>query len=221
MKIIGFLFVLLFFLASPVSASEPWRGLTVEPENRCSRYDRSDYYYPPSIEPKIVERIGGIISPYTGERFNSIKETDIEHIVATSEAHDSGLCKASPASRRAFATDLDNLTLASPKLNRHQKRAKDAAEWMPDQSRCWFVSTVLSVKRKYGLSVDEAERSALERAINQCKGSTPATATAPQQENRLLREELQRPTPTTAMASQQENRLLREELQRLRSCLQR
>ena len=36
-------------------------------------------------------------------------ETDIEHIVARSEAHDSGLCVADEATRRRFATDLLNL----------------------------------------------------------------------------------------------------------------
>ena len=42
-------------------------------------------------------------------------ETDIEHIVATSEAHDSGLCAADRATRKQFAQDLRNLTLAPPR----------------------------------------------------------------------------------------------------------
>ena len=48
-------------------------------------------------------------------------QTDIEHIVAASEAHDSG---------------LRNLTLAAPQVNRHQKSSKDAAEWLPERNRC-------------------------------------------------------------------------------------
>ena len=72
-----------------------WRGLAVAPEDRCSEYASSDYSYSPSVEPRIVDIQGGIYGPYTGTWFDSIRETDIEHIVARSEAHDSGLCAAS------------------------------------------------------------------------------------------------------------------------------
>ena len=84
--------------------------------------------------------------PYTGTCFASTKQTDIEHIVATSEAHDSGLCAADRATRKRFAKDLRNLTLASPRVNRHQKSGKDAGEWLPDRNRCWFAGRVLEVK---------------------------------------------------------------------------
>ena len=33
---------------------------------------------------------GRVYSPYTGTTFSSTKETDIEHIVAKSEAHEAG-----------------------------------------------------------------------------------------------------------------------------------
>ena len=85
-----------------------------------------------SAEQRIVAGMGGIIyGPYTGIWFASTSEADIEHIVARSEAHDSGLCAADAATRRQFAGDLLNLTLASPAVNRSQKSGKDAAEWLP------------------------------------------------------------------------------------------
>ena len=144
--------------------------ITIVPEHRCSPYNRNDYYYPQSIESRIVtENLDGkIISPYTGEEFSSRFETDIEHIVATSEAHDSGLCAAAVLTRRQFAQDLDNLTLASPSLNRYQKSAKDLAEWMPAKSVCWFTSTVVNVKAKYGLSMDIREADIAIRTLNSC-----------------------------------------------------
>ena len=74
-----------------------WRGLTVAPEDRCSPYDADDYNYPQSVEDDIVRALGGIFSPYTCESFASDTETDIEHIIARSEAHDSGLCRADNA----------------------------------------------------------------------------------------------------------------------------
>ena len=104
--------------------------------------------------------MGAVQSPYTGRCFASLGETDIEHIVATSEAHDSGLCAADAAVRKKFASDLRNLTLASPQVNRHEKRGHDAAGW--------FAARVIEVKRAYGLSVDRAERDALEAVLSQC-----------------------------------------------------
>ena len=148
-----------------------WRGLTVTAEERCSTYDPDDYSYPQSVEADIVDRLGGIYSPYTCETFDSTRETDIEHIVARSEAHDSGLCAADAATRERFARDLLNLTLASPALNRNDKRDKDAAEWQPDQNTCWFAQTVVDVRRAYGLTVDPQERDALERMLAGCSST--------------------------------------------------
>ena len=147
--------------------------LTVAPENRCSHYDADDYSYPQSVEPQIVNRQGGrIYGPYTGTYFGSIRETDIEHIVARCEAHDSGLCAADLQTRRNFARDLDNLTLASPSVNRHQKVDKDLAQWLPAHNSCWYVNQVIIVKRKYGLTMDTAERDAARTVLASCSSTT-------------------------------------------------
>ncbi|MXW48446.1 MAG: DUF1524 domain-containing protein [Gammaproteobacteria bacterium] len=149
-------------------SADTWQGLNVEPENRCSPYHSKDYTYPQAVEPEIIRLIGKIYSPYTGRCFASRYETDIEHIVARSEAHDSGLCAASLAVRRKFASDLLNLTLASPYVNRNQKSHYDAAEWVPDLNQCWFAGRVIAVKRKYGLSVDRHEVAALQAILSRC-----------------------------------------------------
>ena len=145
-----------------------WRGLTIASENRCSPYDSDDYSYPQSVEDDIVRQLGGIFSPYTCESFDSDTQTDIEHIVARSEAHDSGLCRADAGTRRQFARDLLNLTLASPSLNRSQKSDKDAAEWMPEQNRCWFAQTIVDVRLMYGLTIDQREADAIDRMLAGC-----------------------------------------------------
>ena len=95
------------------AAQTLWRGLVVAPEVRCAPYDADAYRYPQSVEARIVAALGGVYGPYTGRWFASPRDTDIEHIVARSEAHDSGLCAADTASQRRFASDLLNLTLAS------------------------------------------------------------------------------------------------------------
>ena len=104
--------------------------------NACSPYDADDYRYPQSVEDWIVAELGGVYGPYTGRWFASKSDTDIEHMVAHSEAHDSGLCAADLATRRRFATDPLNLTLAGPRVNRYEKVDRDAAEWLPAQNRC-------------------------------------------------------------------------------------
>ena len=154
--------------AADASAQTTWRGLVVAPEHRCSPYRSGDYGYPQSVQASIVRELGGIYSPYTGERFVSMGQTDIAHTVARSEAHDSGLCAASRETRRAFARDLLNLTLASPGLNRGAKGADDAAEWMPQRNRCWFADRVVAVRRRWGLTIDAGEANALEAVLAGC-----------------------------------------------------
>lgn len=153
----------------PASA-ETWRGLTVASESRCTPYERArDYRYPPLGRGRDCAGSGGRLRPVHGTVLRtSTRESDIEHIVATSETHDSGLCAADRATRARFARDLENLTLASPEVNRHQKSGKDAAEWLPDRNRCWFAGRVLKAKRNYRLTVDRAEAAALERILSRC-----------------------------------------------------
>lgn len=145
-----------------------WLALRVAPEERCSPYNRDDYRYPRGIEGRIADR-QGMWSLYTGYEFGSLRESDIEHVVALSEAHDSGLCAADRRTRRKFARDLDNLTLAQPHLNRYEKGAKDAAEWLPPQNKCWFAATIVAVKAKYDLAVDSRERDVLVAILMQCE----------------------------------------------------
>ena len=76
---------LVVFLPHSAVAQE-WRGLVVAPEERCAAYDASEYSYPQSVESRIADSLGGVYSPYTCETFGALDETDIEHIVARSEA---------------------------------------------------------------------------------------------------------------------------------------
>ena len=174
-----------------------WRGLTVAPEDRCSDYEPDDYHYSPAVEPRIVDAQGGIYGPYTGTWFDSIRETDIEHIVARSEAHDSGLCAAGPETRDRFGSDILNLTLASPSVNRHQKVAKDAAEWLPALNECWYVDRTIKVRLKYGLTIDRAEAEAVDKVLATCE-STEMVMLAPMTEESSTRTETATPTPAPA-----------------------
>ena len=95
--------------------------------------------------------------------------------VAIAGTASSGLCAEDRATRKRFAQDLRNLTLASPQVNRHRKSGKDAGEWIPDRNRCWFAARVVEVKQAYGLTVDPREAAALARILRGC----PTTAMEP------------------------------------------
>ena len=97
-------------------------------------------------------------------------------------SHDSGLCAADAATRARFARDLDNLTLASPRVNRHEKKAKDAAQWLPERNRCWFAARVLAVRQKYRLTIDAREAAALDTVLAGC-ASTDLVVYAPSAES--------------------------------------
>ena len=161
----------LVVVAAGEAQAQNGHGLVVRSEDRCSPYSRKDYSYSQSVERRIVDAQGGLFSPYSLKCFRHTRESDIEHIVAVSEAHDSGLCEASIEVRKQFARDLDNLTLAAPRLNRYTKSDKDMADWVPQFNRCWYVNRVVSVKRKYGLSVDPQESEAINQVLDQCGGA--------------------------------------------------
>ena len=156
---------------TPELPVERWRGLIVAAENRCAPYRSDEYAYPQAVEDDIIQRLGGLFSPYTNEVFDSKGDTDIEHVVARSEAHDSGLCRADTATKRAFSRDPLNLTLASPRVNRNQKGAKDAGEWQPEANQCWFAQTVVAVRRAYQLTIDRREADVLDGILAWCSST--------------------------------------------------
>ena len=171
---------LVLLLAPPTSAqgcpagAETWRGLQVCEEQPWDGYDRAAFGSAySSLEDEIIAALpttmkadGQVYTPYSCLPFDITDQgtaaTDIEHIVALAEAHDSRLADDR---RRDIAADIDNLTIADPTVNRSQKSDRDAAEWMPARHGAWFATRVIQVKLEYGLSVDPAERDALEALL--------------------------------------------------------
>ena len=169
-------------------AQTSWRGLVVAPEQRCAHLRRGRLPVSAVGGGPDHRRAGRGLRSVHGALVRASKsETDIEHMVARSEAHDSGLCAADPATRRRFATDLLNLTLAGPRVNRYEKVDHDAAEWLPAQNRCWFAARVIAVRQRYGLTIDRREAAALDEVLAGCastelitfaRGEVPATPSA-------------------------------------------
>ena len=133
--------------------------------------DRAEYQRPTTNryqrhEQLVYDQLEMDKTPYTCSAiYNNLRNTDVEHIVALAEAHDSGL---SPDQMLEFSGDILNLTVAMPRENRIIKSAKDAADYLPVNNRCWFVGKVIQVKNKWGLSVDWLEYVSLASVLDSC-----------------------------------------------------
>ena len=112
------LFAILVFAPSFALAQRSSFGLELALESRCSDYDRALYPYRRPLELTVAfDHRSGIYDSYTGEVFTQDVDLTIEHIVPLAEAHDSGLCSASPETRQHFASDPLNLALTPRRIN--------------------------------------------------------------------------------------------------------
>jgi hypothetical protein len=117
---------------------------------------------------------GVLLDPFSNKvlTFTSVKSAvDIDHVVALSNAWQTGAAYFDRNIRSQIANDPLNLLAVDAKLNR-QKGDGDAATWLPPNKafRCEYVSRQVSVKAKYSLWVTPPEKEAITRVLNQCIG---------------------------------------------------
>jgi len=115
---------------------------------------------------------GVLLDPFSNKvlAFTSAKSAvDIDHLVALSNAWQTGAAYFDRSKRSQFANDPINLLAVDSRLNR-QKGDGDAATWLPPHKpfRCEYVSRQVAVKAKYSLWVTAAEKDAITRVLNQC-----------------------------------------------------
>ncbi|MER7553235.1 MULTISPECIES: HNH endonuclease family protein [Streptomyces] len=114
---------------------------------------------------------GSWFSPYDGATWSAASDVDIDHMVPLAEAWRSGASSWTTAQRQSFANDLTRPQLIAVTDNVNQSKGdKDPAEWMPPTSsyKCTYVRAWVHVKKHYNLTVDSAEKSALQSALNGC-----------------------------------------------------
>lgn len=99
---------------------------------------------------------------------------DIDHMVPLAEAWDSGARSWTSATREAFANDLgDHRSLVGVTDSVNQSKGdKDPAEWMPQYDNCRYLREWVAVKIRWRLTVDSAERTALESRSASCSNVT-------------------------------------------------
>lgn len=118
---------------------------------------------------------GVLDDPYTGNKIkflrgeNTSKAVQIDHVVALSNAWQTGAQNVSYKERNNLANDPLNL-LAVDGPSNQQKGDGDAATWLPKnkQFRCSYILRQILVKKKYSLWVTEPEKKSMIRIMDSC-----------------------------------------------------
>ena len=115
---------------------------------------------------------GQLLDPFSGKViiFSPTKVViDIDHVVALSNAWQTGAAYFDKSVRTQIANDPLNLLAVDSKLNR-QKGDGDAATWLPPNKsfRCEYVARQVAVKTKYQLWVTASEKSAIKEVLQSC-----------------------------------------------------
>jgi len=117
--------------------------------------------------------LGGVLAdPYSGKNIDFVfgaSLVDIDHVVALSNAWQTGAFQFTDEIRLQFSNDPLNLLAVSASLNR-QKGDGDAATWLPPTKsyRCQYVARQIAVKKKYGLWVTKPEKVAMSTLLAKC-----------------------------------------------------
>lgn len=140
--------------------------------------DLTDKTYRPGTHDCIV-LTGTLADPYTGKTIHfqrgerTSTAVQIDHVVALSDAWQTGAQQIGADNRRRLANDPYNLLAVDGPANQ-QKSDSDAASWLPANKsvRCGYVARQIGVKRKYALWVTSAEKTAMTRVLGSCPSQT-------------------------------------------------
>jgi len=138
--------------------------------------DLTSIIYKPGTHQCVVLS-GTLLDPYSGEKIAfergvaTSSDVQIDHVVALSNAWQTGAFKLTYEKRLAFANDPMNLLAVKGRLN-SQKGDGDAATWLPPLKsiRCAYVAQQIVVKAKYGLWVTPPEKAAMVGLLSKCPG---------------------------------------------------
>ncbi len=142
--------------------------------NDILRRDLTEITYRAKTRNCVVES-GKLVDRYSGEVINfkrgniSSMEVQVDHVVALSNAWQTGAFKLDALQRRALANDPLNLFAVKGRLN-SQKGDGDAATWLPPLKsfRCTYVAHQIAVKAKYSLWVTAPEKAAMVGILSNC-----------------------------------------------------
>ncbi|MFB9660952.1 HNH endonuclease family protein [Glycomyces mayteni] len=167
------------------TAQSELNALTVASESHGDSYDRDLFPHWSSVgdgctaRQYVLKRDGSDVetgsdcqpdsgswqSDFDNQWTSTVSNATVDHVVALSEAWASGAWAWSTAEREDFANDISSpqLWIATTSAN-SSKSDYDPAEWMPTNTsvRCDYVKAWTHVKYLYDLTVDAAEKSAIQ-----------------------------------------------------------
>ncbi|KAK0647027.1 hypothetical protein B0T16DRAFT_376073 [Cercophora newfieldiana] len=115
---------------------------------------------------------GTWLSPYDNKTWTRVSDVDIDHMVPLSNAWASGADTWSTKQREGFANDVEGPQLWVVTDNVNQAKGDKSPDlWRPEVEGFWcvYAKSWVAVKRKWALSVTEAEKSALEGMMGGCR----------------------------------------------------
>ncbi|MGC7103100.1 HNH endonuclease family protein [Amycolatopsis lurida] len=127
---------------------------------------------PPDVSPSCAVTSGTWYSFYDDKYFDDAKKLDIDHMVPLAEAWDSGASQWTAKRRELYANDLTEpvaLVAVSATTNR-SKADQDPGQWLPpyEPARCQYVADWVTVKTRWGLTVDTTEKTRLTELAGAC-----------------------------------------------------
>lgn len=115
---------------------------------------------------------GDWVSAYDDGRWTKPSQLQIDHVVPLADAWRTGAQKWSQQQREAFANDLDSPQLIAVTANVNEAKGDQSPEhWMPPKADfgCTYASMWIASKSKWKLTVSDAEKAALTRALDTCR----------------------------------------------------
>ncbi|PXY35234.1 hypothetical protein BAY59_03505 [Prauserella coralliicola] len=110
-------------------------------------------------------------SPYDGATWSEPSDVDIDHVVPLAAAWRSGAADWTTDQREQFANDLSAPQLIAVTDNVNQEKGDQSPdEWKPPSQDYWctYASMWITVKHKWELTVDDAEKAALTEMLDAC-----------------------------------------------------
>jgi len=110
---------------------------------------------------------------YTGEPIHYTKDDpsaiQIDHVIALSDAWQTGAQQLSAETRKQLANDPLELIAVSGRQNQIKSDA-NAASWLPPNKafRCEYIARQIAVKQKYSLWVTSPEKEAMVSVLQTC-----------------------------------------------------
>jgi hypothetical protein len=118
---------------------------------------------------------GKWLSIYDNVEVTDAGKLDVDHMVPLAEAWDSGASSWTDLKRQQYANDMTDprhLIAVTGSSNR-SKSDQDPADWVPTNKSytCEYIANWVSIKARWGLSIDAKEKAALIANLKGCKST--------------------------------------------------